>query len=85
MFFFRPKAPEKMEKCCLVENPRHFFNLDCKTVFNKLCLLHKACVWDLLIQFLNVCKSLIFLFYPKIHYQTINFFSCKSAYNCKDE
>ena len=47
LFFFRPKAPEKIEKeCCLVENPRHFFNLDCKTVFNKLCPLHKACVWD---------------------------------------
>ena len=29
----------------------------------------------LLIQFLNVCKSLFFLlFYPKVHYQTINFF-----------
>ena len=47
LFFFRPKAPEKIEKeCCLVENPRHFFNLDCKTVFNKLCPLYKACVWD---------------------------------------
>ena len=34
LFFFRPKAPEKIEKeCYLVENPRHFFNLDCKTVY----------------------------------------------------
>ena len=76
LFFFRPKAPEKKEKeCCLVENPRHFFNLDCKTVFNKLCPLHKACVRDFwLIQFQNLCKSLFFLFYPKKHYQTINFF-----------
>ena len=41
------KLQKKIEKeCCLVENPRHFFNLDCKTVFNKLCPLHKACVWD---------------------------------------
>ena len=47
LFFFRPKTPEKIEKeCCLVENPRHFFNLDCKTVLNKLCPLLKACVWD---------------------------------------
>ena len=46
LFFFRPKAPKKIEKeCCLVENPRQFFNLDCETVFNKLCPLHKACVW----------------------------------------
>ena len=48
LFFFRPKAPEKIEKeCCLAENPRYFFNLDCKTVFNKLCPQYKACVWDL--------------------------------------
>ena len=48
LFFFRPKAPEKIEKeCCLIENPRHFFNLDCKTVFNNFFPLHKACVWDL--------------------------------------
>ena len=68
LFFFRPNAPEKIEKeCFLVKNPRQLFNLDCKTVFKKLCPLHKACVWDsLLIQFLNVCKSLIFLFFiPK--------------------
>ena len=38
LFFFRPKASEKTEKeCCLDKNPGHFFNLDCKTVFNKLC------------------------------------------------
>ena len=40
LFFCRPKTPEKIEKeCCLVENQRQFFNLDCKTVFNKLCPL----------------------------------------------
>ena len=65
LFFFRPKAPEKIEKeYCLVENPRHFFYLDCKTVFNKLCPLHyiRLVYGTLLIQFLNVCKSLFFLF-----------------------
>ena len=48
LFFFRPKTPAKIEEkeCYLVENPRRFFNLDCKTVFKKLCPLHKACVWD---------------------------------------
>ena len=45
LFFFRPKSPEKAaNECCLIENPRHFFNLDCKSVFNKFCPVHKFCV-----------------------------------------
>ena len=47
LFFFRPNSPEKAaDECCLIENPRHFFNLDCKSVFNKFCPVHKFCVWD---------------------------------------
>ena len=47
LFFFRPKSPEKAaNECCLIENPRNFFNLDCKPVFNKLCPVHKFCVWN---------------------------------------
>ena len=45
--FFRPKSPEKADnECCLNENTRKFFNLDCKPVFNNLCLDDKFCVWD---------------------------------------
>ena len=88
LFFFRPNSPDKKadSECCLIENPRSFFNLDCKTVFNNICPFHKFCVGTLLIQYLNACKSLILLFYPKLFYQTINFFvfRFKSAYNCKD-
>ena len=47
LFFFRPKSPEKAaNECCLIENPRHFFNLDCKSVFNKFCPVHKFSVCD---------------------------------------
>ena len=62
LFFFRPKASEKIEKeCCLVENPIHFFNLDCITVFNKLCSLHKVCVWDF-VDSIPKCVKVIILF-----------------------
>ena len=30
----------------LIENPRNFFNLDRKTVFNNLCPVQKTYVWD---------------------------------------
>ena len=41
LFFFRPKSPEKAaNECCLIEN------LDCKSVFNKFCPVHKFRVWD---------------------------------------
>ena len=41
------QTPEKAaNECCLIENPRHFFNLDCKSVFNTFCPVHKFCVWD---------------------------------------
>ena len=64
LFFFRPKAPEKIEKeCCLVENPRHFFNLDCKTVINNFADYIMLVYGTLLIQFLKVSKSLLFLFF----------------------
>ena len=47
LFFFMPKSLEKVQsECCLIENPRSFFNLDCETVFNNLCRVHKTCVWD---------------------------------------
>ena len=69
LFFFRRKSPEKTDnECSLVENPRKFFKLDRKTVFNNLCPDHKFCVWFLLIQYLNACKSLRF-FYPKLYYK----------------
>ena len=64
LIFFRPKSPENAaNECCLIENPRHFFNLDCKSVFNTFCLVHKFCVWDfstsfVLIQYLNASKSI---------------------------
>ena len=48
MFFFRAKTSEKIEnECCLIDKPRHFFNLECKTVFNNICPLHKTCVLDI--------------------------------------
>ena len=86
-FFFRSKDPEEIEKeCCLAEDPRHLFKLDCGTVFKKRCPLHKACVWEFVDSILKCVKLIILsFFYPKVHNQTINFFfSCKSAYNCKD-
>ena len=47
LFFFRPKSPDKADnECCLIENPRKFFNRDCEPVFNNLCPVHKFCVWD---------------------------------------
>ena len=58
LFFFRAKTPEKVEnECCFIEKPRHFFNLDCKTVFNILCPLDKTCVWDFVDSILK-CVSL---------------------------
>ena len=39
LFFFRPKSQEiAANECCL--------NLDCESVFNKFCPVHKFCVWD---------------------------------------
>ena len=38
------KFDEIENESYLIKNPRHFFNLDCETVFNNFCLLHKACV-----------------------------------------
>ena len=47
LIFVRPKYPQKADtECCLIENPRNFFKLDCKTVFNNLRPIHKFCVWD---------------------------------------
>ena len=44
--FFRPKSPAKVDdECCIVENPRNFYKLDCKADFNHLCPVHKTCVW----------------------------------------
>ena len=44
LFFFRPKSPEiAANECCLIENPRHFFNLDCESVFKEL---SKNCQYD---------------------------------------
>ena len=86
MFFFRPKSPEKAEnECCSIEHPKKFFNLACKTVFNKFCSIHEFCVcWTLLIQYLSACKSLIpHFFKPKLHYQTLYLIRCESANNCK--
>ena len=38
--FFRPKAPENIEKdCCLLENSRNFFNLVCRPLVNNFCPL----------------------------------------------
>ena len=54
-------------------------------VFNNLWQLHKACVWTLLIHFLNACKSLVLLFLilnTLSKYQFL-FFRCKSVYNLK--
>ena len=47
LFFFRPKSLAKADKeWCLIENPKNFFNPDCKPAFKKLCPVHKFCVWD---------------------------------------
>ena len=47
LFFFRLKSPQKVDnECCLIENPRNVFKLDCKPVFNNLCPIDKTCVWD---------------------------------------
>ena len=40
------KLQKKENKCCLNENLRHFFNLDCEKMFNNLCPLYNACEWD---------------------------------------
>ena len=32
------------DECCLVENMKHLFKLDCETEFMNLCPLHKAWV-----------------------------------------
>ena len=47
LLFFRPKSPEKADyECFLIENPRKFFNLDCKPVFINFRPVHRFCVWD---------------------------------------
>ena len=57
LFFFRPKSPDKADnECCLIENPRKFFNRDCEPVFNNLCPVHVY--GTLLIQYLNASKSI---------------------------
>ena len=76
LFFFTPKSPEKAaNECCLIENPRHFFNLVCKSVFNKFCPVHKFCVWDFVdsvpkFEIVNNFK----IFHPKLQYHTFYFF-----------
>ena len=66
-------------ECCLIENARKYYKIDREVLFNIVS-------GTLLIQYLNACKSLILLFYPKLQYQAISFFvfRCKSVNNCKD-
>ena len=88
LLFFRPNSPDKADnECCLIENPKKFFNLDCKPVFNNLVQFTSFVYGTLLIQYLNAHKSITLVFFsPQITTSNFPFlcFRCKSASSCKD-